>query len=401
MTTMVYSTIGPLPARFRSSSLRSQLISREEPSLPYDVPFKKSPDLWFHDGNIIVLAGGFGFCVHRGQLQRHSEVFADMLGLPISDDRVRLHDAPSDVYHFLKALYDGAPIHDQQFPADFDAVSAVLRLSSKYFVAAHRAQCLARLSHDYPPTLAEWDRRERFATDNAGRYLPRDQIASPVLVINLARELDLGSLLPAAFYDLSRYGPSKTANGTPAPPALALGVCTSATNVTSTAPVRIPDSTDRTYLSPTDLVALLAGREAGQAWLTHFLDLYVGARLPSLACAHRQDNSRSCRDSFSFLLLNTRRAVGGIAVGRDADPLYTLDKMKDLLHRADFSDGARSYGLPMCCFCKSDFLYAVDRAREEVWKTVPQWFGLVSHASTTTGHAVLVPGLDPGMEALA
>lgn len=275
------------------------------------------------------------------------------------------------------------PVHDQHFPADFDSVSAVLRLSSKYFVAAHRAQCLARLSQDYPSTLAEWDRRERFATDGAGRYLPRDQIASPILVINLARELDLDALLPAAFYDLSRYGPSKTANGTPAPPALDLNSAPAA-NMTSTTPVRIPDSTDRAYLPPADLITLLAGREAGQAWLTHFLDLYVGARVPSPACAYQQDNSRACRDSFSFLLLNTRRAVGGIAVGRDADPLFTLDQMTSMLHRSDFSDGARTYGLPMCCFCKSDFLCAVNRAREEVWKTVPQWFGLAALASPGT-----------------
>ena len=96
------STVAHLPARQRSSSRPSLQASIEGSS------FKKCSDLWFHDGNIIILAGGFGFCVHRGQLQRHSETFADMLELPFTDDRVLLHDKPSDVYHFLKALYDGA-----------------------------------------------------------------------------------------------------------------------------------------------------------------------------------------------------------------------------------------------------------------------------------------------------
>ncbi|VDC04110.1 unnamed protein product [Peniophora sp. CBMAI 1063] len=308
-----------------------------------------------------------------------------MFELPVVDDYVLLHDEPSDVYHFLKALYDGAPVLSQYSSVDFESVAAVLRLSSKYFVAAHRAQCLARLSQDYPTTLAEWDRRERFAMDARGRYLPRELIASPILVINLARELDLNTLLPSAFYDLSRYGPSKTVGGTAAPPALKLNFSESHGGTQPTVPIRIPDSTARANLSPADLVTLLAGREAGQAWLTHFLDLSVGARLPSLACVYRQDDSRACRDSFTFLLLNTRRAIGGIAIGRDADPLYTLDQMREMLHRSDFSDGARSYGLPMCCLCKSDFLSAVDHAREEVWKAIPQWFGLAHRLHATTG----------------
>jgi hypothetical protein len=48
----------------------------------------------------------------------------------------------------------------------------------------------------------------------AGLYRPRYEIPSPIHVINLARELNIGSVLPAAFYDLARYGTSSTAAGT-------------------------------------------------------------------------------------------------------------------------------------------------------------------------------------------
>jgi hypothetical protein len=51
-----------------------------------------------------------------------------------------------------------------------------------------------------------------FAPD--GHYDARHDIPSPIHVINLARELNVGSILPAAFYDLARYGTSKTAGGT-------------------------------------------------------------------------------------------------------------------------------------------------------------------------------------------
>ena len=47
-----------------------------------------------------------------------------------------------------------------------------------------------------------------------GHYEARHEIPSPIHVINLARELNVGSILPAAFYDLARYGTSRTASGT-------------------------------------------------------------------------------------------------------------------------------------------------------------------------------------------
>jgi hypothetical protein len=72
-------------------------------------------DFWFADGNIVLVVGSSAFKVHRGQLERHSEVFNDLFSIPQPDEQtlfegtpwVELHDEPADVYHFLKALYDG------------------------------------------------------------------------------------------------------------------------------------------------------------------------------------------------------------------------------------------------------------------------------------------------------
>ncbi|KAF8123564.1 hypothetical protein EV363DRAFT_1356099 [Boletus edulis] len=44
----------------------------------------------------------------------------------------------------------------------------VLRLSTKYFIEHPRTQCLARLIHDWPTTLADWGRREAAAMDANG-----------------------------------------------------------------------------------------------------------------------------------------------------------------------------------------------------------------------------------------
>jgi hypothetical protein len=83
----------------------------EQLQLSSEASFSICPELWFSDGNITLVAGGIGFRVHRGQLERHSEVFRDMFSFPsaadVDGDPVTMHDAPSDVYFFLKALYDG------------------------------------------------------------------------------------------------------------------------------------------------------------------------------------------------------------------------------------------------------------------------------------------------------
>lgn len=72
-------------------------------------------DFWFVDGNIVIIAGPAAFKVHRGQLERHSEVFDGLFSVPQPQKQelfdgclwVELHDCPSDVFYFLGALYDG------------------------------------------------------------------------------------------------------------------------------------------------------------------------------------------------------------------------------------------------------------------------------------------------------
>lgn len=72
-------------------------------------------DIWFEDGNVILVAGGIAFKVHRGQLERHSEIFRDLFSLPQPVDQptfqgspiVQLYDSPSDITFLLRALYDG------------------------------------------------------------------------------------------------------------------------------------------------------------------------------------------------------------------------------------------------------------------------------------------------------
>lgn len=250
-------------------------------------------------------------------------------------------------------------------------VAAVLRLSTKYMVEPLRARCLARLELDWPSTLAGWDSREREALDKNGRYLPREVCCHPILVMELAIELNLLHLLPSAFYDLSRYGPSKIMAGT-TQTAFALDVAASKTPIDS--------SRERpALLNKEMLIRVFRGREASQRHVSEFVARELESRAPSLDCATRLDvenPSRSCLESFYFIMLNILRSVGGIACGRDADPLFTFVQATEMLSRTDFSDGQKQTGLKICYACKQDFAQSVVKAREDVWNNLPVWFGL-------------------------
>lgn len=255
---------------------------------------------------------------------------------------------------------------------DFLTISAVLRLSTKYFVHHLRERCLLRLEKDWPASLIGWDKRELEATDETGHYAPRDVCAHPVLLIELAYELSLEQFLPAAFYDLSRYGPSKIVCGTMPP-------------VPEYPTSKEEDKRETpTYLSTELLTQTFQGREHCQAFMAKFINS-TSHRTPSEDCLyiHNEEPSRPCIESFYFIALNLLRSIGGVACGRDADPLYTLVQAMDMLSRTDFSDGnSRDQSNPsrcalrMCAICKSEFAETCVDARNLLWKLLPVWFGL-------------------------
>ena len=78
---------------------------------------QKDPELWFEDGNVVVVArDSAAFCVHTGVLARHSEVFRSMFEVaePAGDIEqcpiVHMHDIPLELSSLIKALYDGVAL---------------------------------------------------------------------------------------------------------------------------------------------------------------------------------------------------------------------------------------------------------------------------------------------------
>lgn len=122
-------------------------------------------------------------------------------------------------------------------------------------------------------------------------------------------------------------------------------------------------------LSHDDLVLTFRGRESLQRSVAIFLDAHVKNRAPTPGCTGGQ----ACLDAFYFITLNTLRLVGGIAAGRNADPLFTLGQMVDMLH---WVDGQYLRGLPMCGKCKEEFMPVVHAGRQAIWDHIPEWFEL-------------------------
>ncbi len=358
-------------------------------------------DLWFSDGNIVLLDQRVAFKIHRGQLERHSDAFRGILSMPQPADVptfesvpiLELHDSAEDVRCFLQALYDGlyvllgtavvfsltrTPRYYKNLSAnDFAVISSVMRMSTKYLFDHLRERCTSRLSMDWPDTLAAWDSRELEAMDALGRYNPRLRFAQPIHVINFAREIGHHSVLPSAFYDLCRYSPSKIIEGAPSLRPVTEAIRPSA--VISSAGQVEPntDTFTNVHLSASDARLVLVGRETAQRALASFIEEELSSRNIAADCHNRErDGGRVCRESFYFIMLNLLRSIGGIASGRECDPLYTLTQAVEMTSRSDFSDGLQLCSLKICAPCKLDFAHSVAMGREQMWSKIPSWFGM-------------------------
>ena len=78
----------------------------------------RHPDLWFHDGTVILIAESTGFRVYQGLLAKHSEVFRDMFSLPqptaVASETYEgcpivhlVDDTAEEIAEVMKILYDG------------------------------------------------------------------------------------------------------------------------------------------------------------------------------------------------------------------------------------------------------------------------------------------------------
>jgi hypothetical protein len=99
-------------------------------------------------------------------------------------------------------------------------VRHVLKLSNKYEMSELRQAVVQLLETQWPTSLAQWDRLEGeiavMAWDQDCDPIPLDldrNLPEPALAIRLGREFHVPSIMPAAFYHLSRLSIGRSLHG--------------------------------------------------------------------------------------------------------------------------------------------------------------------------------------------
>ncbi|KAL1942928.1 hypothetical protein VTO73DRAFT_4599 [Trametes versicolor] len=347
----------------------------------------RHPEYWFSDGSLVLRASSTLFRVHQSQLCRKSTFFRDLFSLPQPNPPLPeietiegcpvldLYDPPADVASLLKAIYDGPSFGDNSRD-DFVAVSGFLRVANKYLIEEPiRGKVLAHLHVAWPSTLDAWDAREDLARIHEvdTGMLKGHRFANPIAVIALAREIGADDLLPAAFYDLSRYSYAQIFEPSPGDPFH-------------------PDASPHPHayvLAPDDMQRLALGKETAQHAITALIQNMEYAsseasrhrqwpRQPAQPCtAHRRSRSATnaavvcvtpaaCRRDLSELVDLAKQHYLMDRERGCADPLYVAEELGQL-KSAEFSD---------CVACARDLEAWAARERQRLWRAIPDWFRL-------------------------
>jgi hypothetical protein len=167
------------------------------------------------------------------------------------------------------------------------------------------------------------------------------------LVLQLAKEIQSPELMIPAFYDLSRNIPSHVAEGV-----RSLG-----------------DNPAVHKPSHEELFFILKGREHGCRFLSTFIVTELEGRTLHEECTQR----RRCQMTFESVTFDLLRDINGMLCSRNSDVLFAISECFSML----VEEGRRGGDWPsVCALCLEDFKRSVDRARNEVWHALPEWFGV-------------------------
>ncbi|PIL26499.1 hypothetical protein GSI_12257 [Ganoderma sinense ZZ0214-1] len=178
---------------------------------------RRHPEIWYDDGNLVLVAGQFAFRIYRGLIAGQSTVFSDLFASSTSslDETfeecpvIHLFDSPQDLVHLLRILLPQSRIH-YHTPIEsptrtFDELFAVIRLAHKYNIPQVLEQALASLRESgFTTSFAAYS---RLPSNPESALDPRcDPGQHNIGVVNVARLIDAPSLLPVALYHCTYLG---------------------------------------------------------------------------------------------------------------------------------------------------------------------------------------------------
>ncbi|KAH9857656.1 hypothetical protein C2E23DRAFT_719736 [Lenzites betulinus] len=302
---------------------------------------KRDPDLWFEDGNIVLLCRDTAFRVYRGLLTRHSVIFRDLFSMaqPSTSETmescpvVHISDPPDDLRHLLRVLCG-----IRKFPVipgermEFAELAALVRMSHKYHVEDLHSRAMHHLKLYFTNDLSVWDT----AGVDGNLFLhitPQDAITA----INLARLTHTDSVLPTALY-----------------------LCCQLDSELTTGVERSDGSTER--LDPKDLELVLRGRTELVRASTR------GACTICKPTPSGQCTSKACERAL-------REILGMMLDGLQKDPIGDIAGYAALDTWEHWIEDVVELW-PLCEPCRT-MLHARDlEVRRDVWKRLPQYMGI-------------------------
>ncbi|PIL26643.1 hypothetical protein GSI_11268 [Ganoderma sinense ZZ0214-1] len=183
------------------------------PSLAPVLEPQQDPELWFEDGNVVIVAGNAAFRVHTGILSRHSEIFQNMfsvpqLVLPAPSDvfngqpAVRVSDSAHDFRQLLHMLYDGVRFMPPDLPVAFSVIAAVARLGHKYQIEWILEEAKRRLRSVFRPSSYEEWLKQGGDSSHLCDHIPFYRWVEALKLIQVIGETDM---LPLAIYQCCQW----------------------------------------------------------------------------------------------------------------------------------------------------------------------------------------------------
>ncbi|PIL26161.1 hypothetical protein GSI_11916 [Ganoderma sinense ZZ0214-1] len=235
-----------IPLAHTSTSIPPVISCSSSPNnLPASQNLQRDEQLWYPDGNIILIAREIEFRLYQGPLMEHSRVFQDMLTMPQpppSDTQpssaaspacvtIHLDDSPEDLRHFLRVfvgksfLYvhppslrhssaaayanNPPPTHSYGgFHPAYHEISACIRLADKYECTMLMQRSLEYLKRYFHDNFDAWK-------DDAAVFAPpKFERPHCIGVVNLARLTGQDKMLPGALMACCQLG-AEIADGFP------------------------------------------------------------------------------------------------------------------------------------------------------------------------------------------
>ncbi|KAM5544058.1 hypothetical protein V8D89_002244 [Ganoderma adspersum] len=174
-------------------------------------------EVWFEDGNTVVIGQNTAFRFHKSVVSIHSSVFCDLFSIPRPSPKgeevdetfdgcpvVRVSDTSYDFRELIRAIYGGVNYLRPEQVVTFPVLAALARLSHKYQLHQLLAAAIHRLKGTFATQLDVYERSGGFSTRSPLKLRRSDAIEA----LNLFRLLDRPEMIPVALYECCQYGPA-------------------------------------------------------------------------------------------------------------------------------------------------------------------------------------------------